>query len=535
MKTAYSYLRFSTAEQMKGDSIRRQESEADRACKQFKWRLSDQTFRDLGVSAFRGKHAKQGALSIFLDLLQAGNLETGSVLILEDFDRLNRDKIMTGFDIVRRILETGTDVFCTLNWKLYTKDSLNEPMAIMEMIWRFYLAHEESAKKAYRSKENWKAKHHGAENGTIMTKLCPAWLTVEDGKFIPIKERVAVVKQIFAWCVEGHGINSIVRKLNQHGIKPFRSSWNQKYIYEILTMTRVLGELTIRDRDKKPGQVIKGYYPAIIPETMFHAANNAIRARTNKVGRKGNFPSLFTGIVHYPAHDSTMVFVDKSNSRKKRIYRYLVSFKGFKGLKPYVSLPYDRFENVVLSWLREVKASDFTTKNDVASVIEELRQEDHFLAARIEEVAGTLANIKTKVPAVMNIIAELEGRREVIKERLDDERRKQTTPAIEDTKRLIDLLGELDGAELRDMRERVRQRLQTLIERIDVEIKERERRDNGITEREHYLTITFRAGITRRIWFGTEKGFGFFHANGKRKYPVSDANMVKGMDGGFDK
>jgi DNA invertase Pin-like site-specific DNA recombinase len=67
MRTAYSYLRFSTAEQLKGDSLRRQGSEAERACAQFKWQLSALSFRDLGTSAFRGRNRTKGRLADSVD------------------------------------------------------------------------------------------------------------------------------------------------------------------------------------------------------------------------------------------------------------------------------------------------------------------------------------------------------------------------------------------------------------------------------------------------------------------------------------
>ena len=51
-----------------------------------------------GVSAFRGKNRKKGDLSVFLAALEAGELEPNPVLILEDLDRLSRDKIMSSVD-----------------------------------------------------------------------------------------------------------------------------------------------------------------------------------------------------------------------------------------------------------------------------------------------------------------------------------------------------------------------------------------------------------------------------------------------------
>ena len=60
---AYSYLRFSTPEQSKGDSLRRQTALADEYAKRHGLTLDTElNLRDLGVSAFRGDNVAVGAL-----------------------------------------------------------------------------------------------------------------------------------------------------------------------------------------------------------------------------------------------------------------------------------------------------------------------------------------------------------------------------------------------------------------------------------------------------------------------------------------
>ena len=70
---AYSYLRFSTAEQMKGDSFRRQTAMAEEYARRHGLELDqDLTFNDLGVSAFRGRNTEAGRLGDFLAAVNAG-------------------------------------------------------------------------------------------------------------------------------------------------------------------------------------------------------------------------------------------------------------------------------------------------------------------------------------------------------------------------------------------------------------------------------------------------------------------------------
>ncbi|MQY52595.1 hypothetical protein GHK24_12515 [Rhodocyclus tenuis] len=63
--TAYSYVRFSIPQQLKGDSLRRQLEASERYVAEHGLVL-DKTLnlRDLGISAFRGKNVERGGCSL---------------------------------------------------------------------------------------------------------------------------------------------------------------------------------------------------------------------------------------------------------------------------------------------------------------------------------------------------------------------------------------------------------------------------------------------------------------------------------------
>ena len=65
-RVAYSYIRFSHPSQSKGDGLRRQLELAESFCERRGWALNPASYRDLGVSAFRGKNALIGNLGEFL-------------------------------------------------------------------------------------------------------------------------------------------------------------------------------------------------------------------------------------------------------------------------------------------------------------------------------------------------------------------------------------------------------------------------------------------------------------------------------------
>ena len=62
----------------------------------------DESLRDLGVSAYRGTNRAVGALRSFLDLVENGQVERGSYLIVESLDRLSREAVL---DAAARLLD----------------------------------------------------------------------------------------------------------------------------------------------------------------------------------------------------------------------------------------------------------------------------------------------------------------------------------------------------------------------------------------------------------------------------------------------
>jgi DNA invertase Pin-like site-specific DNA recombinase len=108
---AYSYLRFSTPEQLKGDSLRRQTTlSAEYATARGMVLDTELNLRDLGVSAFRGDNAETGALSLFLDAIRKGIVPRGSYLLLESLDRLSRRVARKAVRYLEEIVEAGVTV-----------------------------------------------------------------------------------------------------------------------------------------------------------------------------------------------------------------------------------------------------------------------------------------------------------------------------------------------------------------------------------------------------------------------------------------
>jgi DNA invertase Pin-like site-specific DNA recombinase len=75
---AYSYVRFSTPEQASGDSLRRQTEAARAYAAKHNLELDEELkFYDRGVSAFRGRNVKEGALAAFLEAVRLNDVPSG--------------------------------------------------------------------------------------------------------------------------------------------------------------------------------------------------------------------------------------------------------------------------------------------------------------------------------------------------------------------------------------------------------------------------------------------------------------------------
>ena len=106
---AYSYIRFSSPEQEKGDSLRRQIQLSEEYCKQHGLILEDTLLlTDKGLSAYKGNHRTKGALGEFLRLVEEGKIPPGSVLLVENLDRLSREQILDAINQCTPITTAGT-------------------------------------------------------------------------------------------------------------------------------------------------------------------------------------------------------------------------------------------------------------------------------------------------------------------------------------------------------------------------------------------------------------------------------------------
>lgn len=311
MTKAYSYTRMSTPDQLKGDSKRRQVEMARAYAEKNALEIVER-YDDLGVSAYHGMNAAIGALSRFLAAVDEGQVERGSVLIVESIDRLSRQTVADALHLLMALIRKGITVVTLQPEEVYSEKTIGEGISLIGALFVMARAHEESKTKAFRGREAWKAKRAKARaSRQVATRRVPAWLYVSDGELKIHDGRAETVRQIYGWARDGWGAYSIAKTLNQRGEKPWGSRpnavWRDSYIKKILHSRTVLGEYQphlMKMEDGKQvripdGDPIEGYYPQVVDLSVFQDVSRGLSIRrVVGAGRKGvKYANLFTGLL----------------------------------------------------------------------------------------------------------------------------------------------------------------------------------------------------------------------------------------------
>jgi len=283
---AYSYVRFSSAEQMTGDSVRRQLSLAIAYAAEFSLILDDKlTYKDFGISSFRGQNAAAGQLGAFLAAVSAGIVPQGSLLLVENLDRLSRESALHAQNLLTQIVLAGVTIVTLSDRRMYSIDELRrDPMGLIYSLITFIRANEESELKSFRGKASWSAKRAIAKDRPI-TSSCPKWLSLDKSKneFRMTHLRVDLVKDIFELARAGVSNTEIAKGFNKKGIPAWKSGtlWTRDKVGWIVRSSAVVGTFVPHYIEWRNGRQIRipckpiaNYYPRIISDELFSEVSN---------------------------------------------------------------------------------------------------------------------------------------------------------------------------------------------------------------------------------------------------------------------
>jgi DNA invertase Pin-like site-specific DNA recombinase len=413
MPKAYSYIRFSSVKQQKGDSVERQTRlSVEYAARNGLELDKELSMSDLGISAYDRSNLKKGALGQFLRLVEEGRIPRGSYLLVESLDRLSRDKVMDALSVFTDILRAGIIIVTLADNQEYSYERSNENWSSLIMsIVIMSRANEESAIKSSRIRSSWDAKRKNITNKRL-TSRCPYWLkpTAGENGFEFVPERVEVVKRVFKLSQEGVGNATIVKTLNSERVPLFSAKtdgWQNSYIQKILSNPAVYGELQMnlqRDGAMTPVETVTDYYPAIMSkeEWLIAAATRAARRTRGGVSKGKHLSNLFSGLLRCGYCGGAMNMGGNSKKLAGGVVKeskYIACSNARRGLGcNYVQWEYTDFERLVLQFCKEVDLAQVlgVNRNAEAEIhnakirLEMIKQEILGVAARNESLLDAL-------------------------------------------------------------------------------------------------------------------------------------------------
>lgn len=269
--TAYSYIRFSTAAQREGDSVNRQIEASRDWCRQRGIELSDKTYEDLGVSAYRDK--KRVDLAAMLQAVELGNIKENDYIILENLDRLSRQGIDKTQEIIKSILSRGVKIVSLQDGLELDGSSGNDLVSVIRIALSADLAHKESLKKSERVAAAKRAQREQAKQGKAINKRLPYWLE-RDGDSYQFNDGVDAVRLMIQLRTDGLGFHKIAMALNASKFKPrWADHWSDTTIRNILSSPALFGRYQFRD-----GDGVDDYYPALVSYAEFKAFQSTYTA-----------------------------------------------------------------------------------------------------------------------------------------------------------------------------------------------------------------------------------------------------------------
>jgi len=338
-RKCYSYVRFSHKKQELGTSFARQ-SDIQHFVEKHNL-IVDTKLEDLGVSAFRGKNSQKGQLGDFIDLVENGLIEENSILLIENFDRLSRQKVIKSTQIFINLLNRGVDIAVLDTGKIYSKNTLLSSDFFIAVI-EFERANAESARKSDFTSAAWNI--HRSEmrnNKSVKTKKTPSWIGVsgvvkarpgdEPARFFIIENEARKIRKIFELALF-KGLSETARAVNEW-LEPDEKKYSIHQIQYLLKNKKVIGEhQPMKFHESESGEMklmpegptIYDYYPAIIDKEIFEEVQEKILGRKPFSGRFNKSRlNIFQGFITCYHCAGTIRYMDKSSTERSNKHYFV--------------------------------------------------------------------------------------------------------------------------------------------------------------------------------------------------------------------
>ncbi|SUD31084.1 recombinase [Pseudomonas fluorescens] len=256
MPKAISYIRFSTGKQAKGSSHERQTAMLSRWLDDNPgYPLWTESFKDLGISGFSGKHLESG-FGLLLAAIENGSIQSGDVILIEAIDRIGRLEPMDMLPIVSRIVKAGVDIVTLDGGARYSRESANSTNLFM-LVAQIQQAHQYSDALSRRMKASYASRRKAAVEGVTPKRNTPVWLTSEGAL---IEDIAPLVKQAFEDYASGLGERRIFERILERSDHPLLSRMAPSTVKRWMNNRTAIGEWN----------GIADVYPAVIAPELFY-------------------------------------------------------------------------------------------------------------------------------------------------------------------------------------------------------------------------------------------------------------------------
>lgn len=328
-------IRFSTPTQERGSSRERQLEECCEFVRRMGWPEPQEIIEDLGVSAWKGDHLKSGNLGKWAKRVFAGEIPRGSVLVVENLDRLSRQKPRTTLRWMEDICDHGISIACVRGGKVYDAQNLEDNiMDIFDVLYQAKAANDYSETLSKRVAISYEKRREAArQDGTAIHSRGPAWLRSVGKRpsitWEPITERVTIVREILDLTCDGVPPWTIARMFNERGTPSFSGGpWERTYVVKIIRHPALEGDYVVgKGNNSTPtGEVLHGYYgEPVAPVEVIAAARVMLASRRRGSGRNsGSITNLFGQRIRCGRCDGRMMTTGYES-------RYLVCFEANRG------------------------------------------------------------------------------------------------------------------------------------------------------------------------------------------------------------
>jgi DNA invertase Pin-like site-specific DNA recombinase len=494
IREAFSYIRFSSKSQADGASLERQLTGTRAYCEENNLILNETlTFKDLGVSAFKGDNLAHG----LGDLLQACEdrlIPRGSAIVVESLDRLSRQRPRAVSTLLGLFLDKfGLEVHLTGIRKVLlpeSKSAAEEGMDLLYVAMLAIRASEEQETKAARLSDAFRRKRDRVSKGealleTNQNKL-PWWVVhnPETGKLESPAERATTVKLIFKWASEGVTSPEIARRLDAKSVptwRPRADRWSPSRIRHLILSDSALGVLESTARSKAIGQDFKvaGYYPVLINAELAAKARQAL-SENSRYGRGNGVPTpdtterphnILRGLIKIEGHASR--YDCRKNGAKGAWIGYYYGYDEMN--KKNLGVVSSRLlEPTLIAGLRELRLDDLKPEVDeIDPATVALADARRRLADGEKSLQRILSAIEKggELDSLLKRLSVLEREKADLQTNVDTlERKVRSTQVIGNGKVELEEMVSVLDADLTDntMRSRMAQAIRRVVSRIDV-------------------------------------------------------------------